>query len=105
VGTSPARGNILPIGVLWKDQARHPFFGPHPYSGHRARVLVLRQRLLLLEAGSLISTALGSVVVFGHYMGKDEAEAQEHHCDSYQMAELALWRRLLTLCHRHLLSA
>jgi hypothetical protein len=30
MGTNPAGGNILPIGVLWKDQARHPFFGPYP---------------------------------------------------------------------------
>jgi hypothetical protein len=97
MGTSLARDRILPIDVIWK--VRSP-----PNLKHRARVIVLRQQLLLLDDRNLISAGLGRFVVFGHGMRKKEAEAQEHHCDSYQMAEHILWRRLHTLCHRNLLS-
>ena len=62
------------------------------------------KRSLPLDHGFLIRDVLGNVVVFGHCMGKDKAEAQEHHYDSQPMAEPALARRLLILSHCNLLS-
>jgi hypothetical protein len=56
------------------------------------------ERLLLLDFGILIGVVLGNVHVFGHRMGEDKAEAQEHYRNSHPMAEPAQ-------NHRNLLSA
>jgi len=47
---------------------------------------------------------LGHIVVLGRRMGKDKAEAQEHHHDSHPMPEPALAPRLLALSHCSFLS-
>jgi len=47
---------------------------------------------------------LGNIVVLGRRVGKDKAEAQEHHHDSYPMPEPGFAARLLALGHCNLLS-
>jgi hypothetical protein len=72
--------------------------------GFRRRACWFAKRLLLLDLGILMDGLLGNIVVLGHRMGKDKAEAQEHHHDSHPMAEPALALRLLALSHCNLLS-
>jgi hypothetical protein len=62
------------------------------------------ERLLLLDLGILMDGLLSNVIILGHGMGKDKAEAQEHHHDSHPMPEPALACRFLALSHCNFLS-
>jgi hypothetical protein len=72
--------------------------------GFRRRACWFAEWLLLDDLRILMGDLLGNIVVLGHRMGKDKAEAQEHHHDSHPMAEPALALRLLALSHCNLLS-
>jgi len=70
----------------------------------RSTARVVCQTSLLLDLGILMGGLHANIVVFGHRMGKDKAEAQEHHHDSQPMAESQFTPRLLALSHCDLLS-